>query len=386
MAPTPPPPSDLDQFGLGAFPSAPDPEDHLWHVQRFVGAVTPPIKARVLLPPFAPYDQFGTNRCVGFHGATSRTITEFPDAKRTVLFDANELYCQTLTGGHGACDPMAGTNARVMLAILKNRGAKVLGEDRFLRIDAYSRLWGLGDIKLAITAGRPASVVVKWPWSWFRPRRVGSVSVVPTPGSIAGLHLTGLVAYDDTFKPAGWAKAGGFLILNTYGNRWGTSGAAWVSAADLTAMLIEAWTTFDHLDSIPPPEPEEVMQVEDWTKLGWRATLMAGTAVEDAAGHPLTTVSNPTGSYIGRTVGPTPALSGRHVVGIDTGIGVPAGSPPGTLRHVDGYLRAGVVKIEPPVLPVPPVDPAVIAAAEKRGYNVAIAEEQTWAAGRKPKQ
>lgn len=242
-------------FGLGAIASVDDPQDHDFPLSRFVGAAAPPKSARVPLPPFTPYDQGGTNQCVGYAGATSRTITDFPDAKRTTLFDAHELYCTTLTGGHGACDVQHGTDARSMLDLLLHRGAQVAGQPGTFRpIAGYSRLWTLDDIRTAIAVGLPVLVVLKWPSSWFHPFRTspGSAWFLPKPGPIAGLHLTTLVAYNSAE----------FEILNTYGKRW-ADGTAWAESGDIQSLLVEAWVTHDlieHPTPKPPPAPEEAVK------------------------------------------------------------------------------------------------------------------------------
>lgn len=373
MAPTPPPPTALPEFGLGAKPSPDDPLDHLFHVQDFLGAISaapPPPRSHLLIPPFRNYDQDGSNQCVGAGGGTAMTIGDFPDEKRTVLFDWHELYCYVSNGGLAGCDIMSGTDARSMLDVLKKRGAKIAGTNTFRRIDAYSRLWGLLDIKLALAAHLPVLVVLKWPNSWFSPGKIGNRWFVPSPGSIAGLHLTNLVEYDDG------VSTGAARIFNTYGLRWG-DGSAWTTYTYLMSMFVEAWAIHDHIDStVPPPAPTEAdVNAKDWDRLGWTAKVKQGVNVADNLGHNFTTTAHDTYPFIAES-----ADGKSAILAIDTGVGAPQGQ----LRHLPGYIAIGdLLGVTAPATAAP--DPAALDAARKAGYAVALAEERAWAASRVPK-
>jgi hypothetical protein len=286
-------------FGLGRIPSPPDPRDHSLALHApDVAAATPP-------GSYAPHylwtvlDQGDTPRCVGYSGALGRQIESMLEAHEALLFDADDLYaeckkidgiptedgtyirvaCQVLHNEGGLVEQvLAGLTPAQLRARLARRAASeaealegaaaavvadlsaaiadlvdwleathrhrataavpppiVVAGSR-LKISAYSRLDTLTEVKQAIAAYGDAWIGSPWANSWFRPAADGTLPPADQP---AGGHAYKLVGFDD--------DRSAFLLQNSWGERWGLLGHAWMP---YSYVLIEqnadweAWETF----------------------------------------------------------------------------------------------------------------------------------------------
>lgn len=238
---------------LGRLPSPTDPRDH--SLSRYVPRLALMIDALPLVVrPARRYlvlDQGSTPRCVGFSAALTRTVSEWQDVKRTLLFDADELYlrCKQLDG----IPNEDGTYPRVAAEILLKEGMLVSKVTRGsgvtlgtrLKIAGYARLSTLEEIKASVLEYGSAWLGSVWSNSWFVPDSRG---VLPEPDSIVGGHAYTAIGYNDKkITPVG---RGALLIQNSWGREWGLTGKFWLPYGymDLTNEWDwEAWKTIDIL-------------------------------------------------------------------------------------------------------------------------------------------
>jgi hypothetical protein len=241
---------------LGRIPSPDDPRDHplSLHVPR-LAAIVRSLPPRV--DPVRRYgvlDQGSTPQCVAYSGVLSRTIGEWSDVKRTINFDAPQLYarCKALDG----IPNEDGTYLRTACGVLLHEGANVIKAPRgyteligtTMKIAAYARLTSLNEVKAAIQEFGSAWLGSTWYASWFSPTARG---FLPEPDFAVGGHAYLAIGYND-LRITPWGT-GAFLIQNSWGREWGLTGKAWLPYAfvDLSNDWDwEAWRTIDLLERI----------------------------------------------------------------------------------------------------------------------------------------
>ena len=130
-----------------------------------------------------------------------------------------------------------GTYVRVAMGVLRSTGQPRHGQNDadYHKIEAYYKIPPRPyELKQAILA--LGTIVVAGPWydSWFHPTKASGY-VLPAPTTLAGGH-----AYAIT----GWRDSRGFLIQNSWGREWGSTGRAYMPF-QYAARLWEAWKAID---------------------------------------------------------------------------------------------------------------------------------------------
>jgi hypothetical protein len=249
-------------YTLGRIPSEPDVRDHQLARYLALGAPLPPSYRTPVRP--AILNQGTVPACVGYSGATGRTITEQPDAGM-VAFDPLDLYrlCKANDG-----DPNGwGTSIRVAAQLLRSTGAlatsgpaPVKKGERF-KIGAYAAVHTVDEIKAAVFANGWAWMGLNWYDSWYRPNENGSL---PARYNLVGGHAISIIGWDDV--------RASFLLQNSWGPKWGVGGTCWIRYNQLEADP-ELWTVIDAPDCLitvtPFPAPRYFTVHKGQTLTGW---------------------------------------------------------------------------------------------------------------------
>lgn len=198
---------------FGRIPSPIDRRD--WDLDDFI-----PIKFKLVLPkkkswefPLTPLDQGATAHCVGFSmahfGINLPTLT--PYTKQ----DAHDFYykCKVIDG-----DPKGenGTTLRSAAKVFQNIGA----------IDNYAFARDLNAIKTWLLTKGPIIMGTLWTEDMMFPDEHG---VIDIGGYVLGGHAYLINEWD--------VKKGYVTILNSWGEKWGIDGRAYISIEDFELVF-----------------------------------------------------------------------------------------------------------------------------------------------------
>lgn len=231
---------------LGRLPSPPDPKDHrlVQYVPRLAEVTADLPRSRVPYTPTLPlYNQGATPTCVGHSRALSSTIDQRKDHRRTIWYDAHELYARSKE--RDGIPHIDGTYPRVALQIAKERGVKILRSPRasevgqFDQIGAYAALASVQEIKAAIYLFGSVGLGSTWYENWFD---IPPDKTLPQGLGSAGGHAYTAIGWSD------YRKA--LLIQNSWGADWGWKigglmGRAWLPYAQVDFNDFEAWRSID---------------------------------------------------------------------------------------------------------------------------------------------
>jgi C1A family cysteine protease len=116
--------------------------------------------------------------------------------------------------------------------------AEALDADELRRASLSPIGAALDDIRRALDAGR---VVIAGLELWDGFYDCDTASLAPPAGDVDGAgHAVCLVGYDDTRRA--------LKVRNSWGERWGEKGYAWLSYDALPDVLLETWVAADDLD------------------------------------------------------------------------------------------------------------------------------------------
>ena len=238
--------------GTGFVPSPEDHRDHrlLTYVPEWADVLKEVADVKVPYTPTLPvYNQGSSPQCVAFSAALASTIDQRRDHRRTLIYDAPELYarCKERDGIPG----IDGTYPRVSLQIKKDRGMRVmqspiLAEVGHLdQIGAYVSLATIDEVIAAISLFGSVILGSTWYASWFDiPNPV--TKVFPPPQGDAGGHA---------YTAVGWNRnTRRLLVQNSWGPYWGyviggTDGRAWLPFEYIDFNDFEAWRSVDIEDN-----------------------------------------------------------------------------------------------------------------------------------------
>jgi len=233
----------MTDIRLGRVPDPPDARDHplAAHVALLAVATLP--ASYYALPYPVVLDQGATPRCVGYSGASYRASEEKRDERRTLIFDADDLYAQAklIDGDPGGAGTFIRAAAKQLTAIgglVKTSPVTAeIGERH--KIASYARLGSIADILRAIQSTGGAWLGSSWFNSWFSPVN----GVLPVPDAVAGGHAYRAVGWR-YFDPANPAKTQ-LRCVNSWGTRWGQSGRFWLPAKYIDFNDFDCWATID---------------------------------------------------------------------------------------------------------------------------------------------
>jgi C1A family cysteine protease len=235
--------------GTGFIPSPHDPKDHplSLYIPRLAEVERELPATRVVYSNSMPlYNQGESSMCVAFSAALASTIDQRRDHRRTIVYDAPELYarCKEQDG----IPNIDGTYPRIALDIKRARGIRILSSriasevGDLDQIGAYAALRDIEEVKAAIYLFGSAALGSVWYDEWFDI----PVSKTFPPGSReGGGHAYLAIGYSD--------KKQALLIQNSWGPYWGykiagKEGRAWLpySYVHLDSEFDwEAWRSID---------------------------------------------------------------------------------------------------------------------------------------------
>ena len=231
--------SDLypeDDFGLGAYPSPPDPHDY----PHTATAGPASFARRLVLDGMGPVlNQGNLPQCVSYASAGMKMWEEKRDARGVISYDTAAFY-RTLKQYDGI--PGAGSNGRTAMKVLKNLGMPESGKAGSSAHNKVATYWAVpttvAGIKNALATTGPVLTGGEWYASWFHPIR----GILPKPaGGVAGGHETLIFGADDD------VNGGSFLVRNSWGADWpgGVNGNFYVTYAAFLNAMWEAWVATD---------------------------------------------------------------------------------------------------------------------------------------------
>lgn len=261
------------------YPSPPDERDY--PLQAIGIDTTIPVQKRVMLPdpPFI-LDQGNTPECVGATG--TGILNAYFDRKGTLPPGGLSMsYLYHRCKQEDEIPDVDGTYPRIALKIMQKEGVcserlypfnsklsitpEMRQEALNYRIKAYARLYGLEQVKQALSQGKYVfigTIVTKT--NWHDNTKEGGFLGLPE-GAILGGHATWLKGYDDNL---GFRAFMGYLRgVNSWGESWGDKGSYWMPYEYVSWRLLdlpdfqafqEAWAVeFDE-----PAKQEKVIEMQ----------------------------------------------------------------------------------------------------------------------------
>jgi Papain family cysteine protease len=231
--------TDEEIFATGAIPSPVDTRD--WTIDMLYAAqgIVPPdvstLPASYRAPtPYPPtLNQGNTPQCVSFESAHLKTWEGLHDPREGAFVPNTGLFFSQIGGTANGAQPRNALNQMLNAGYPPMSGAALAH-----KIAAYYAVpRSQADIKTAIAALGPISVVTPWFRSWFHPVS----GVLPAPDTIDSYH---------NLTADGW-DPDGLDLWNSWGTGWGINGHVKLPWAYLD-RLIEAWKAVDTINPAPP--------------------------------------------------------------------------------------------------------------------------------------
>jgi len=216
-------------YGLGAYPSPPDPRDHVLSASAIAsaaaGVIIPDEFAVKGMPPHL--DQDGTPQCTAYAGDQMKRWQEKRDNHGVRSYDHNRMYHwqKQVDGIDGD-----GSTGRAWCQIARTRGIPLVGKTKGVdRIAGYWRvdIGGDGEALLAaVVVYGPVMIGMEWPSNWMP--SLSYHGVVPRPSvHLAGGHEVLIVGYkrhhpdvNDRLALIAWNSWGVFPGSTGGGNQW----------------------------------------------------------------------------------------------------------------------------------------------------------------------
>jgi hypothetical protein len=194
--------------GLGRLHS-PDPRDRAYKMVKPRAAAE--VEQRYWITR-GQLDQLSTPHCVAFSGV--RYLTTSPCVNKPV--DTTVLYneCQKVDEWEG--ESYDGTSVRALFKILQQRGY----------ISEYRWAFDAETVIAHVLAVGPVVMGTTWTIDMFMPDRRGFITFTGEP---VGGHAWTIIGAS--------RKKQAVRMINSWGPNWGASGRAWVSFADLDALI-----------------------------------------------------------------------------------------------------------------------------------------------------
>jgi hypothetical protein len=221
---------DFRNRPLGVIPSSIDPRDY--NLSRIIAAAPPtfPDEFMLPIPPDAPYDQEYTSMCVAFSLSAKKEIQEYLERDVWERYSMGYIYGRRLPSDHQGegMDPRQAIKTLVTYGIPSYQTFPYIGKYQDVRVKVFGQIYDLD---------RQA-----------QPQRVGSYAAIKSVSEIKtalmelGPVLFCIPVYDSFYKGGdldmpnkakesirgyhallivGWNKDNRWIILNSWGKRWG---------------------------------------------------------------------------------------------------------------------------------------------------------------------
>ncbi len=109
----------------------------------------------------------------------------------------------------------------------------------FYKAQGYARIFTLKELLLSLTVNGPCLLAVNWHQSWFKPKDSldGYPLINSTDGDSIGGHAVTACGFDQ--------KAKVIKIRNSWNEKWGKKGYAYLSFDVIDKNLNDCWATYD---------------------------------------------------------------------------------------------------------------------------------------------
>lgn len=242
----------------------------------FRGVLPPSINLQQYCPEVG--DQGETGTCVAWSSTYYlRTILEAKKRKFTnttsispYRFSPTYTYEQIKESSDFDCTH--GSSITDALDILKNKGAVLFStlpfqcgvnvsrfdaEAAAYKIENYATLFDPAEIAIKLKVDKikealaetenPILIGMRLPRSFFSATDVWQAAPSESPEETIGGHAMAIVGYDDN------KYGGAFLIINSWGTRWGNGGYIWAKYDDLARFTKYAAQVYNGVNPTPPP-------------------------------------------------------------------------------------------------------------------------------------
>lgn len=202
-----------------------DPKSRSFGISR---AETVVIKPKLWDPPYYRTDQGQEGHCVGFGWGNELASSPIRTGLNTDEFSHGLFYAAQ------AIDRSEGRQFAEGATVLA--GAKAVKGAGFM--DEYRWAFSLTDIVRGLLLEGPCVIGVDWTPSMYETRPSGLMDISDEP---IGGHCAVLVGYHPRMRIAGegWTKRHEvFVLLNSWGPRFGRKGLAYITAEDMANKLM----------------------------------------------------------------------------------------------------------------------------------------------------
>jgi len=229
---------NVDNKGKGRIVSF-DPRDQEFRMRAAMPPIEPTVNRR-FWETGKILDQKSTQHCVAFAG--HQFLMTFPVQNKPYK-TTKELYhlCQLNDEWQGEEPAYYGTSTRALMKVLQSAGL----------IESYLWAYSADTIRRWILMKGPVLIGTNW---YTGMNKIDKAGFIYPTGSPEGGHETMLRGWDDTVRCPKCGNLGAARLLNSWGERWGQQGKAWVCGKDLDGLIKnqgEAVTAFEVENKTP---------------------------------------------------------------------------------------------------------------------------------------
>ena len=250
------------KYTFGLYPDKPDKRDYL--LRRVVSPVEIRDRvnySRIMLPV---RHQGAEGVCAAMAGAAMKEWQEVSDCNLSEHLSVRWLYQQAKANDD--YPGQEGTTLRDIMSTLFSYGICLekrwpykphkpgqpkkgaYAEATNFKISGYAKLTTILDMEKCLNGQGPFLMGMRVGPTWDSPEN-GIIKDPPTRFIPRGGHAVLCVGYDRHQKE--------FLIRNSWGQKWGSHGYAWVSYYHVQRCFISAWSSVDITGSIYDPENQK---------------------------------------------------------------------------------------------------------------------------------
>lgn len=199
-----------------------DPRDQKFRARSELGIIEPTVNRR-FWKTGPVLDQGTTQQCVAYTG--NQLLMSYPVVNKPYKTE-QELYrlCQLNDEWEGEEPAYFGTSTRALMRVLRAAGL----------IKSYLWAFNADTIRRWLLMRGPVVIGTNW---YSGMNKVDSQGFIHVTGVPEGGHETMLRGWDDTVRCPRHRVFGATRLMNSWGERWGQQGKAWVCSKDLDSLI-----------------------------------------------------------------------------------------------------------------------------------------------------